>query len=188
MTSTQSARFGPPHRLAALMLASTLAGCALGPTAPLPTVAAVDLPRYMGDWYEIARMPSFFQRQCASDTLARYRLAGDGVEVFNRCRRADGAVDSIVGTATAIPGSNGARLRVSFFWPISANYWILSLDDSYQSVLVGEPSRRYAWILSRAPSLDDARVQVLLAQAEALGFDRAAFVRTPQRQPISEAQ
>jgi apolipoprotein D and lipocalin family protein len=168
-----------------LTLSVGLTGCTSAPPAPLPTVASVDLPRYMGNWYEVAKLPNRFQASCASDTLAAYRLEGDGVEVINRCRHADGGVDSIKGRAKVVPGSAGARLRVSFFWPFYGDYWVLALDPDYKTALVGEPSRRYAWILSRAPTLDEGRLQALLARAQALGFDRAAFVRTPQTAPIA---
>ena len=172
--------------LLALVAALSLTSCSSAPEAPLPTVASVDVPRYMGRWYEIAKLPNRFQASCASDTVARYRLKDDGVEVFNQCRHSDGSVDSIRGRATIVPGSAGARLRVSFFWPIYGNYWVLSLDPAYETVLVGEPSRQYAWILSRSPGLDDARVQQLLARAQALGFDRTAFIRTRQAAPIDD--
>jgi apolipoprotein D and lipocalin family protein len=172
--------------LAALVAALGLASCTAMPEAPLPTVASVEVPRYMGRWYEIAKLPNRFQASCASDTVARYRLTDDGVEVLNRCRRADGSVDSIQGRATVVAGSAGARLRVSFFRPFYGDYWVLALDPAYETVLVGEPSRRYAWILSRSPVLDEARLQALLARAKVLGFDSAAFVRTPQGAPIAD--
>jgi len=172
--------------LATLVAAMGLTSCTSPGVAPLPTVASVDLPRYMGSWYEIAKLPNRFQASCASDTVARYRLKEDGVEVFNRCRQADGSVDQIRGSATVVPGSAGARLRVSFFWPIHGDYWVLDLDPAYETVLVGEPAREYAWILSRSPTLDDVRLQALLARAQALGFDRADFVRTRQSSPIAD--
>jgi apolipoprotein D and lipocalin family protein len=173
---------------AAVALAAALGvtSCTSMPAAPLPTVASVDVPRYMGRWYEIAKLPNRFQASCASDTVARYRLRGDGVEVLNRCRRVDGSVDSIRGSATVVAGSAGARLRVSFFWPFHGDYWVLALDPSYEAVLVGEPSRKYAWVLSRSPVLDEARLEALLARAQALGFHRAAFVRTRQAAPIAD--
>ncbi len=163
-----------------------LTGCTSVPDKPLPTVETLDVPRYMGRWYEIAKLPSRFQASCASDTVARYRLSGQGVEVLNACRRADGSVSSISGRATAEPGSGGARLRVTFFWPISGDYWVLAVDPSYETALVGTPSRKYAWVLARKPTLDDAQLQALLARAQALGFDRSAFVRTPQAAPIPD--
>lgn len=188
MPATRANRIREIGAVALLTVAAALgvSSCTSVPAAPLPTVAAVDVPRYMGRWYEIAKLPNRFQAACASDTVARYRLQGDGVEVLNRCRRVDGSVDSIRGSASIVAGSAGARLRVSFFWPIYGDYWVLALDPSYQAVLVGEPSRKYAWILSRSPQLDDLQLQALLARAQALGFDRAAFVRTRQAEPITD--
>jgi apolipoprotein D and lipocalin family protein len=169
----------------ALVVSVGLIGCTSVPPAPLPTVASVELPRYMGSWYEIAKLPNRFQGSCASDTVATYRLKDEGVEVINRCRHADGSVVSIQGRAKVVPGSAGSRLRVSFFWPIYGDYWVLALDPDYQAALIGEPSRQYAWILSRSTTLDESRLQALLARAQALGFDRAAFVRTPQTAAIA---
>jgi apolipoprotein D and lipocalin family protein len=171
--------------LLTLVAAMVLTSCTSLAVAPLPTVASVDIPRYMGSWYEIAKLPNRFQASCASDTVARYRMRDDGIEVFNRCRKSDGAVDQIWGRATVVPGSAGARLRVSFFWPIYGDFWVLDLDSAYETVLVGEPTREYAWILSRSPTLDEVRLQALLARAQTLGFDRAAFVRTRQTAPIA---
>ena len=184
----------PPVRCRSIATASLLAlvgalglgSCRSTPDAPLPTVASLDVPRYMGTWYEIAKLPNRFQASCASDTVARYRLSDSGVEVLNRCRRADGSISSISGRATVVAGSGGARLRVSFFWPIFGDYWVLALDPSYETVLVGEPSRQYAWVLARTPTLNDVRLQALLARAQTLGFDSGAFVRSPQAKPIAD--
>jgi apolipoprotein D and lipocalin family protein len=145
----------------------------------LPTVQAVDLDRYVGTWYEIARLPNFFQSKCASDTRATYRPDGKDVEVVNQCRTESGTVEQIRGVAKVVEGSQGAKLRVSFFRPIYGDYWILDLDPDYRWVLVGEPSRKYAWILARSPNLDGATREALLARAAALGFDRQAFISTP---------
>jgi len=147
---------------------------------PLPTVQAVDLDRYFGTWYEIARLPNRFQAMCVSDTRATYRPDGKAVKVVNRCRTATGRIERADGIAKVVAGSQGARLRVSFFRPFYGDYWILDLDPDYRWVLVGEPGRHYAWILAREPELDAATLEALLARAAALGFDRQAFIRTPQ--------
>jgi len=168
---------------AGLLLAAALPATAADP-APLPTVPQVDLARYAGAWYEIALLPNRFQKQCVADTQARYRLDGDRVEVVNRCRTADGRVDDITGRAKVVAGSGNAKLRVSFFWPFYGDYWVLALDDDYRQVLVGAPSRQYAWVLSRTPQMDEAALQALLDRAAALGFDKTAFRRTPQTQPL----
>lgn len=170
-------------RTALLTLALIVSAAQAAPD-PLPTVPAVDLARYAGAWYEIALLPNRFQKQCVADTQARYRLDGERVEVINRCRQSDGSVDSVKGHAKVVEGSSNAKLRVTFFWPFYGDYWVLALDPDYRQVLVGAPSRKYAWVLSRTPQMDEAALQALLERAAQLGFDKAAFKRTPQTQPL----
>jgi apolipoprotein D and lipocalin family protein len=158
-------------------LAAVSAGCTTG-HPPLPTVQSVDLRRYYGTWYEIARLPNSFQSMCASDTQANYRPDGNVVAVVNQCRTAGGEVKQANGVARIVAGSSGAKLRVSFFRPFYGDYWVLDLDPDYRWVLVGEPGRRYAWILAREPKLDEATLGSLLTRAATLGFDRQAFLRT----------
>jgi apolipoprotein D and lipocalin family protein len=164
-----------------------LAGCAAGPgtpASPLPTVASVDLVRYAGAWHEVASLPNRFQKQCVADTQARYRPVGDEIEVVNRCRTADGSVESITGVAKVVPGSGNAKLRVSFFRPFYGDYWILAFGPGERWVLVGEPKRQFGWVLSRTPQLPAAELDAALARAEALGYARSAFKATPQTQPL----
>ncbi|MFP5410377.1 MAG: lipocalin family protein [Gammaproteobacteria bacterium] len=171
-------------RLLPAVLAAALLGAGCSHThAPLPTVAAVDLDRYAGRWVEIAHLPNRFQAQCVSDTRATYTRDKDRITVLNACRTADGGFDSVQGIAHAVEGSGNAKLRVSFFRPFYGDYWVLALDPDYRWVLVGEPSRQYAWILARTPQLDAATRDALLARAAELGFDRSAFVTTPHTQP-----
>jgi apolipoprotein D and lipocalin family protein len=166
--------------LCSMVIGTTALLAACAPTYPsLPTVHAVDLDRYYGTWYEIARLPNRFQAMCVSDTQATYRPDGNQVTVVNRCRTADGKFEQADGVAKVVAGSHGAKLRVSFFRPFYGDYWILDLDPDYRWVLVGEPSRKYAWILARQPRLDDATREALLNRAATLGFDRRAFVSTP---------
>jgi apolipoprotein D and lipocalin family protein len=169
-----------------LLAAAALAGCSSTPTAPLPTVAQVDLARYAGGWYEITALPNPFQSMCVADTKARYKAKGDDIEVFNRCRRADGTVADATGIAKVTPDSGNARLRVSFFRPFYGDYWVLALPDDYRWVLVGEPGRRYAWLLARTPQLSAADVETALQRAAELGFDRSAFKLTPQTRPLAD--
>ena len=160
--------------------AVVLLGACTSIHAPLATVPAVDLERYYGTWYEIARLPNRFEAICVSDTQATYRPDGHQVTVVNQCRTADGKVEQANGIAKVVAGSQGAKLRVSFFRPFYGDYWILDLDPDYRWVLVGEPGRKYAWILAREPKLDAVTLEALQARAAALGFDRQAFIMSPQ--------
>lgn len=168
-------------RVCALVLAvAWLAGCSQAPKAPLPTVERVDLDRYLGTWYEIALLPNRFQAQCVGETQATYSREGEHIRVVNRCRREDGTYDQVRGIAKVVPGSGGAKLRVSFFRPFYGDYWILALEPGYRWVLVGEQSRRYGWVLSRTAAMDEADFQEAMARAAALGYGPERFRRTPQ--------
>jgi apolipoprotein D and lipocalin family protein len=157
--------------------------------APLQVVAPVDLQRYAGIWHEQARLPNRFQKSCSGPVTAEYTPQPDGtVQVVNRCVRADGNFNEAIGTARVVPvaGQPGAgRLEVRFapawlgWLPIVwGDYWILKLDRDYQVALVGTPDREYLWVLSRAPRLDDAALQVELDYARSLGFDADKVVLT----------
>lgn len=154
-------------------------------TAPA-TVAQVDLPRYMGRWYEIARLPYFTERRCVCDVHADYVLGDDGmVYVTNRCTHADGGTGVANGIARVTdPGSN-ARLEISFrqlygvnvFWD---DYWLIGLGADYDYALVGQPTRRRGWLLARTPQPGETAVQAWLAEFAAKGFPADAFIRTVQ--------
>jgi len=161
---------------------------------PLPTVASVDLPRYVGTWYEIGRLPNVFQRQCLSDTTAQYAARPDGnIDVINRCRTAgkgENEWDIARGLARIIDPVSKAKLQVSFLpealrWlPIGwGDYWVLELDPDYRWVMVGEPGLRYLWVLSRTPALPPGTLDSLLARARALGFPVEQMMLTPQSAP-----
>ena len=147
--------------------------------APLKTVAAVDVPRYMGTWHEVAKYPNWFQRKCASSTQATYTLQTDGrVQVLNRCKTAKGEWTEALGAARQIGGPTSPQLKVRFapavlsFIPLVwGDYWIIDLDADYQWVVVSEPKREYLWILSRTPQMPAATYQALLAKLDKLGFD-----------------
>lgn len=148
---------------AAAALLAALAACSVPePTEATPRpVASVDLARYAGLWHEVARYPNAFQdsaRVRCADTTAFYMPRADGrVGVENRCRNALGEMSApprvARGTAYAVPGSNNARLRVSFFWPFFGDYWVIGLDPDYRWAVVGSPRRDYLWVLSRTPDL-----------------------------------
>lgn len=162
-----------------------LASCTTNTDAPLATVNAVDLVRYQGKWFEVALLPNSFQAMCVADTQAEYKPDGDVIRVINRCRKTDGSIEQANGIAKIVDGSNNSKLRVSFFRPFYGNYWILALDPDYQWVLVGEPGRKYGWVLSRMPALPPATLNAALDKAASLGYDRSAFRMSPQPSPLN---
>ncbi len=148
--------------------------------SPVTSVPSVDLARYSGKWFEIASFPMFFQRNCVADTTAEYATATDGsVSVHNRCRT-DSGFDDATGRATVVEGFGNSRLKVSFFWPFKADYWVLGLDPEYRWAVVGNPNRKYLWVLSRTPQLPPTLMEVALASAAAQGFDMTQLRTTVQ--------
>ncbi|MCB9865843.1 MAG: lipocalin family protein [Phycisphaerales bacterium] len=163
-------------------------GCsALHP--PLPVVQQVDLARYTGKWYEIARYPNTFERGCTAATADYAQLEDGRIEVVNTCREGsvDGEIKTIRGTARVVDKDTNAKLKVTFFWPFAGDYWILALGDDYQWAVVGEPSRSYLWILSRTPTLDEDVYQDILSRLPALGYDPALLEKTVQPLDASAA-
>ena len=158
------------------------------PTKPLTTIAAVDLQRYMGTWYEIARYPNTFQKKCVGDTRADYSLNPEGtVKIVNQCRLASKAVSVAVGLARPVGPANSPKLKVRFApaWLSSipfvwGDYWIVNLDEAYQLVAVSEPTRHYLWVLSRTPKVDSAAYDALLRRLRVKGFDLQKLVITVQ--------
>lgn len=151
--------------------------------ADLPVVPGVDLNRYQGKWFEIARLPTSFQRKCAGDVTATYTLQPDGkVGVLNTCKKRDGKLTEAKGTARLQDKKGStAKLRVTFFWPFSGEYWIIDLDSEYTWAMVGTPNREYLWILSRTPELPAKTYNRLLARAKFLGFDTGRVRKTSQQ-------
>jgi apolipoprotein D and lipocalin family protein len=152
---------------------------------PVQAVPSVNLDRYMGKWYEIARLPNRFQRECASDTTASYTLRPNGkITVINECRKSDGRLKSARGTARVASGKGpNTKLKVTFFWPFYGNYWIIDLDEKYRWAVVGEPDRKYLWILSREPKLDEGLYGQILARAKNQGYDVAPLLKTKHSFP-----
>ena len=153
--------------------------------APVRTVPFVDLDRYAGEWFEIARFPNRFQRQCAGDVRASYARRPDGrLDVVNRCRTADGQTEAR-GVARVVDTQTFARLKVrfapawlSFLPPVWGDYWVIGLAPDYGWAVVGDPGRDYLWILARAPRLDDASSALARAAARHNGFDVERLVPT----------
>ena len=163
-----------------VITAMVLAGmAAVDRKGELEVVGAVDLSRYAGRWYEIARLPNRFEKKCADSVTATYRLRSDGkVDVVNRCRKANGAYTTATGKAKIVDKKTNAKLKVTFFWPFYGDYWILDLGPNYEYAVVGAPNRDYLWILSRTPQLDEQLYQRLLREMATRGFATDGMIRT----------
>ena len=164
-----------------------LAGCA-GPFSRHPVgnpyvpepAKSVEISRYLRRWYEIARYEQSFQKDCDGVT-ADYTLRADGkISVINRCRSPKGALKQAGGVAKLADPATGAKLKVSFFGPFYGDYWVLDHADDYRWSIVGEPSGRYLWLLSRdaAPSSSDRKA--LIMRAAQLGYNTGMLRPTSQ--------
>lgn len=168
------------HRLLLSLFLSLLPVTTALAAAPVESVERFDLDRYAGQWHEIAHLPVSFQKNCVADITASYRLRADGrISVLNRCRTADGGTIEAEGVARPVAGHAG-RLQVRFapdwlsWLPWAwADYWVIALDPDYQWAMIGEPERKYLWILSRTPSMDGALLERLKRQATDMGYDLA---------------
>lgn len=158
-------------------------------TQPLEVVPSVDLNRYTGTWYEVARLPFRFQTQCVGDVTATYTLLDDGtIKVVNRCRNQNGEMDEAVGRAKlASKDGPNTKLKVRFapaflsiFPFVWGDYWIIDLAADYSYAVVGEPERRYMWILSRTPVMDETTFQGIVDRAKQKGYDLTSLIRTQQ--------
>ncbi|MEI8030857.1 MAG: lipocalin family protein [Comamonadaceae bacterium] len=174
----------------------TLANGQVGPngsqsgTGALTTIATLDVPRFMGTWFEIARYPNWFQRKCASNTNANYSQLPDGtLQVVNRCTTESGNVSEVVGAARQMGNATAPKLEVRFapawlsFLPaVWGDYWVIDLDPEYRWVAVSEPKRQYLWILSRTPKVSQKVYEELLARLEKKGFDMHKLEITRQQE------
>lgn len=143
----------------------------------LKTVAHVDLERYLGKWYEIARYDHRFERGC-SEVEAIYTKRDDGmIGVLNRCFiKEDNKTKEAHGRAKVVDEETNSKLKVTFFWPFYGNYWIIELAEDYRFVVVSEPKKEYFWILSRTPVMEQADLDGILERATALGFDARKLI------------
>jgi len=148
----------------------------------LEVVRSIDLTKYAGTWYEIARLPNSFEKklECVS---ASYTLLENGkIEVKNRGHLItdNTKVKDIKGTAWVPDVNVPAKLKVRFFWPFSGNYWVLALDENYQYALIGDPSRKFLWILARQKELEESIFKELSSIAQRQGFDTSQLIMVPQ--------
>ena len=148
----------------------------------LISVPNVDLNKYAGKWFEIASYPQRFQKGCHC-TTAEYTLNKKGyVIVENRCNRGsiNGKQSYIKGKAFVVKNSGNAKLKVQFFWPFTGKYWIIDLADDYSYAVVSHPNKKYLWILSRTPKMEDVIYQQILTRLNKMGFDLAKLQITQQ--------
>ncbi len=155
---------------------------------PVKTIPSIDVARYLGTWYEIAKFPNWFQRKCLSGTNANYQLKEDGnVKVTNRCKVEGGEMAQAMGTARQIGGATSPKLEVRFgpdwlaILPfVWGDYWVIDLDPQYQLAAVSDPRREYLWILSRTPKVNQKSYDDLLQRLVAQQFDSTQLSLTPQ--------
>lgn len=186
--------------LAAIATSALLMACsASGPSetdsevaSRVKPVASVDISRYTGTWYEIARLPNRFQDHCQANVTATYQQDGQGgLSVINRCLTRDGKTDEAIGRARRVTGTQG-KLKVSFLPSLLSrfdwlpfgwgDYWILDLPADYGHSLVGSPDNKFLWVLSRQESMDAAVFFRLMQKAASMGYDVDAVTRTRQGQ------
>ncbi len=149
---------------------------------PLETVPYVDLTKYTGTWYEIARFPHRFQEGCIN-TSATYTIREDGkIDVLNKCLldSPEGKLKTARGVARIVDTKTNSKLKVTFFWPFSGDYWIIDLGKDYEYAVVGNPDRKYLWILSRSPSMDEKLYMNIIEKLKQQNYDTSRLIKTLQ--------
>jgi apolipoprotein D and lipocalin family protein len=173
-------RFDMYNTIITMIPLIAFAGCSIfssGKYAPLETVPSVDITKYVGKWYEIASLPFSLQDGC-SCTTAEYEILESGVlKVTNSCRK-EGEIEQATGKAFVVEGTNNSKLKVQFFWPFKGDYWVIDLADDYSYAVVGVPSRKYCWILSRSTIMSPETYSGILDRIKAKGFDITRFNKT----------
>ena len=169
-----------------MILSSTVSAEPSAGSSEPRVVENVDLNRYLGRWYEIARIPVWFQKDCSCGTTAEYTLVKDGVvSVVNRCCTIDGEMKEARGRAWVVDKKTPAKLKVSFFslfgfWLFGGHYWIIDLDPDYRYAVVGHPKRTLGWILSRTPQLSQEVLDGIAERLEANGYSFSQFKMSDQ--------
>ena len=168
-----------------LILLTMISFLSCKPTQNLSTVEKVDINKYAGQWYEIARLPNSFEKGLNCVTATYTLKKNEKIEVLNKgySIKDSGKFNTAKGTAWVPNSEYPGRLKVSFFWPFSGNYYIISLDEEYNYALVGDPSRKYLWILARTKNLDDTIYSELLEIAKFNGFDINKMIKVNQDCP-----
>ena len=149
--------------------------------APLQSVPRVELARYIGRWFEIARYPNRFERKCDRNVTATYTLRSDGaIRVVNACVTREGKQKQAKGWAKVVDPESGSKLKVTFFWPFFGDYWIIDLCPNYEYAVVGEPGRKYLWILSRTAKMNDEIYAEITGRLAAKGYDAGKLEQVQQ--------
>jgi apolipoprotein D and lipocalin family protein len=172
----------------ALVTPAPTTAAAIKGAEPLIPIASLDVPRYMGKWYEISKFRNWFQKKCIGYTSAEYSIQPDAnVQVINRCRLENGETSEAIGAARQVVGLDSPRLEVRFapawlsFIPgVWGDYWVIDLDADYQLVAVSEPKREYLWVLSRTPQVEPKAYAALLQRLADKGFDVSKLEVTKQ--------
>ena len=186
---------GPSLNLAKITFAmaigaSSILTLAHAQTDQLQAVEKIELNKYLGTWHEVVRKPLYFQRKCDSNVIANYSLNKNGnIKVDNSCYTKDGKFKQTIGEAFVQNAPSNSKLKVSFLpkiirWlPVGrGDYWVLKIDENYETVLVGEPGKKYMWILSRSQQPQPEVVQEYLNYAESIGYDLSDVIKTKQTQ------
>ena len=149
---------------------------------PLQTVPHVDINKYMGKWYEIATIPQKFQKGCHCTTAEYFFIENKYIKVVNTCRKdsLNGIVKQIEGKAFLTKNSS-SKLKVQFFWPFKAKYWIIDLAKDYSYAVVGHPNRKYLWILSRSPHMNDDIYTEIIDRLKIQEYNTEYLVKTVQK-------
>ena len=172
-----------------VLLSNIFVGAQASATQPVRTVPSVDLNRYSGKWYEIARYPNKFQKQCVGNVTANYTVKQNGkLEVLNGCLKKDGLLNSARAEAKIADKATNAKLKVRFapsflsvFGFVWADYWIVDLGRDYEYAVVADPKREYLWILSRDAEMKESLYQDILRKVEKQGFEPGKLVKTRQK-------
>lgn len=157
------------------------AGLLFAQNNEIKTVDYVDINKYAGLWYEIAKIPNKFQDHCIKGTTANYTVTESGeIKVVNSCVDEDGETDKAEGVARVVDKKTNSKLEVSFFsilgWrPVWGDYWIIGLDENYQWAVIGTPSRKYGWILSRTPELNSEALDRIFSILKQNGYNPEDF-------------
>lgn len=160
----------------------------------IPTAPNLDLQKYLGKWYEVASIPQWFQKDCIANTTAEYSAVEDSpqIQVLNSCDTSSGDRKTAKGRAKVTDPTTSSKLKVTFvkiigwIFAFGGNYWVLDIDPEYSYALIGDPSRKYAWVLSRTPSLPKETLDKIADKYKSLGYDTCLLLTSIQSGGFSE--